>query len=280
MLASQSNLCDLSLVLTRLKQASILNQENFDKVLASQSNLHDLAEALALLQECQDKKLLTQESFAVVVTDNTPLALAEALTLLDDDLFTHENLAAVKNHSNPLSLARALRYLHYHGGVTSFTFLFISSQPDPFENIDKFTKTYKKTNHTYGEIYSAVSGAHTNIDQELQQAYALLLDYTKGKRGLINSPLAFFESVAAKCKRGFSGHMNRHHIDAVAEILDRIRNNQITSLSELREPLRAIQQIPGFNQLGSLAKRIHFIYPTEKQEAVVRNQEEHDRPAP
>ncbi len=64
--------------------------------------------------------------------------------------------------------------------------------------------------------------------------------------------------VATPWMRFFTGHWNRHHIEDVQKIIDKLlaTENPISNLEQLLEQLYAIKLT---NPLGSLARRISFI---------------------
>ena len=220
------------LALELLQKAGILTQSNFDafneRCTQHPSGLSQLA---GVLQQLDFAHLLTQENFNTVIACSDLKALYEA--------------------SSPLS----------HGHMLNkFTFAFISTQPMS-DDLTKFITQYTKTHKQYLKIRSEANQAHADIPLELRGAFALLHDYTKGKvrPTSTSSPMSFFESIASKFKRGLTGHMNRHHVDAVTTILHDIQTGHITSRNELATRLNGIENTDHFNPQGSLAKRIAFL---------------------
>ena len=276
---------DLSTVMSALHQEGLLNQENFKAMvthrfpmiltvililfrqnglltpenqaaLVNQEFPHPLALALNILHQVN---LLTPENRRAVVASSMLITLAKALDILRQaDLLNQENFDVIKQASS--QTITVLDRFHQFNALDQFTFsqvLLLQRQSN--DSLTSFISKYSKTIQAYRKILSSADAAHGDIQIELRPAYALLYDYTKGKVGLVNSSLSFFGSIAAKCKRGLTGHMNRHHIDAVAEILKDIRLNQINT-NTLAQRLQQIKEASGFNPLGSLAKRISLIY--------------------
>jgi hypothetical protein len=94
---------------------------------------------------------------------------------------------------------------------------------------------------SYPESYSA---SFTSGSSKLNSARALLDDYTKGDNAFVR--FAFF-------------HWNRHHVDAVADIVRKIDKGQIKNEAQLRVILKNLEENNVINPDGSIARRISYI---------------------
>ena len=238
-----------------LQSADIINPLNLQAMIQKV----DTKFFIETLKFVFNAQLLNQENFNRI-THASPRDLAGILRVLEEaDLLTTENISKVLLNYQP-TLSKAIRLLSQEKLLSQFSLNYIFSHPhlDPAQCITKYCETMHQYQHI-GKLADEYNPITKAIKSELQPAYALLYDYTKGKVGSIKSPLTFFESTLASCKRGLTGHWNRHHIDAIATILKDIREGSIKSRQCLSECLRGITNNADFNKNGSLAKRIMFI---------------------
>lgn len=118
--------------------------------------------------------------------------------------------------------------------------------PSPFRAIS--SENESTLHASEGRNPSADSEKLASDKRHLQTAKRLLNDYTKGN---------------SRWLRFFTGHWNRHHLQAVSAIVAEMDNGRIVEKDELIDRLKRITLI---NEQGSLAKRIKSIEDLFKRE--------------
>ncbi|MFC3909196.1 DUF5617 domain-containing protein [Legionella dresdenensis] len=150
--------------------------------------------------------------------------------------------------------------------INSLSLLPILRSPDcSFENLKQIEEKmkYLPSYAPKKELYQALAQAkkRNNFPKSYQKIYhdpayendmakikALLKDYVKQS-----------DCIPSEVNRFFHFHWNRHHIDKVQDVIEKVESGEIKTAEELIISLHEIYDEKSVNQAGSLARRIAFI---------------------
>lgn len=174
-----------------------------------------------------DEQLISEIMPLVVHSNN----LFSGNSLAWDDVFYRQDI--LKMESNTVPIEESISEHSVSGESDSPYEDEPDVEPEPPKPVPE-----KPFGLPYPSSYSTLIA---DIPDELLKAKRILEDYTKYNSGI---------------GRFFSGHWNRHHVDAVNALVVRIGDGELASVPDLLDELNNIVLT---NPIGSLAKRIAFI---------------------